>query len=731
MWMRRERWIVVILVLVTLAVYWPVGRCGFINFDDDRYVTENSHVQAGLTGEGVRWALTSGEAANWHPLTWMSHMLDCQFYGLRPEGHHFTNLVFHIINALLVFVLLRSLTGAVWRSAMVAALFAWHPMHVESVAWVSERKDVLSTFFGLLSLWAYANYARISNGPGKKHRAGIWYAFALGLFVLGLMSKPMLVTLPLVMLLLDYWPLRRSSVSGSGKTTPSGGLPLKKLLAEKIPFLLLAGGSSVVTFLVQQRGGAVAALGRVPWQMRLGNVPVAYLRYVEKLFWPRGLCILYPLTSPWPAGLVAAAAAGLVAGTIAVCMVARSRPYLPVGWFWFIGMLIPVIGLVQVGRQALADRYTYVPYLGLFIMLVWGVAELSAGWAGRKAVLPGLCAAVLAGCLWLTHDQLRYWKDSVSVFERAIEVNPTNTVALSNAALALMADGKVEEGIAKARQALKLEPNLAEAEATLAYGFICQGKVSEAIPHYRAALRLAPDLPDALSNLAETLSAAPNPEERNGVEAVKLAERACQLTGYSRPLFVSTLADAYAEAGRFDEAIATADKARDLARRIGNNVLANMTEQRLELYRAHRSFHGQTNPADQECETAMQLAGKGDVPGAIDHYREALRLDPNQIGALNNLAWLLATDSNPKNRDGQEAVRLATHACELTHYEQPLLIGTLAAAQAEAGQFEQAVTSASKARELFLAAGNTALAETNRKLIELYRSHQAYRAAAN
>ena len=366
----------IILVLVTIALYWPATRHDFVNYDDDAYVTANVRVQTGLTLESMKWALFSPVNNNWHPLTVWSHMADCQFFGLEPWGHHLTSVLLHALNTVLVFLLLGSLTGAFWRSVLVAALFGWHPLHVESVAWVSERKDVLSAFFGLLALIAYARYAEGSTQPQGRGSwsviRGPWslshppfavfYLLSLLLFALGLMSKPMLVTWPFVMLLLDYWPLRRFEPS----TLNSQLSTILRLLKEKIPFFVLAALGSVVTFEVQQHGGAIMAAERLPLAGRSENALVSYCRYLGKLFWPTDMAVFYPLPGQWPVGKVLLAGVVMLGITLVLFRLRRRYPYLLMGWLWYCGTLVPVIQLVQTGSHAMADRYTYIPSVGVW-----------------------------------------------------------------------------------------------------------------------------------------------------------------------------------------------------------------------------------------------------------------------------------------------------------------------------------------------------------------------------
>ncbi|HZQ47254.1 MAG TPA: tetratricopeptide repeat protein, partial [Verrucomicrobiae bacterium] len=577
--MRRENLIYVLLGLVTLVLFAPVAGHEFINCDDPDYVTDNPPVNAGLTGTGVVWAFTKSHASNWHPLTWISHMVDCQMFGLKPAGHHIVNLFFHVANTLLLFGILRRMTGAMWQSAFVAALFAWHPMHVESVAWVAERKDVLSTFFWLLTMLAYVRYAEESRvqsntesgappdlrpsgqadvktlrvnlsaelGKERRRSKGYYYRLTLVCFALGLLAKPMLVTLPFVLLLLDFWPLNRSTELNKAN--------LVRLIWEKVPFFILAAVSSVITYVAQKSSGAMSTLEAVSLDYRINNSLVAYLRYVEKIFWPHDMAIFYPRPISWDSGLVMAGGIMLAAVTIAVVLWAKRRPYLAVGWLWFVGTLVPVIGLVQVGAASMADRYTYVPGIGLFIMVAWGLADLMAKWALGQTALRTASAVALAACVMVTSVQLKYWKDNITLYEHAIAVTSNNVLAYIDEGSALLLMGKTEEGIARLQQALAVKPDQWSANCGMAVALDGQGKAKEAIPYYREALRQRPDMPEMLNNMAWILAANPDPSLRNGPEAVEFGERACKLTHYEKPFLIGTLAAAYAEAGRFKEAV--------------------------------------------------------------------------------------------------------------------------------------------------------------------------------
>jgi len=479
---KREVLVCAGLTAVVLAVYGQVGQHAFINFDDPDYVTANPYVRAGVTRAGVAWALTTAHASNWHPLTWLSHMIDCQLWGLRPGAHHLTSVVLHAVNAMLVFTLLNGTTGALWASAAVAWLFALHPLHVESVAWVAERKDVLSTLFGLLALVAYGRYV---PRPDAKR-----YLLVVAAFALSLMAKPMLVTLPLVMLLLDVWPLRRRP------------LPVW----EKVPLLGVAAASSLVTFAVGLRGGAVAAVDEVRFPTRLANVVVSYLRYLWKTIVPTDLVIFYPRTA-LPAWEVVGAATVLVAISSIVAWRARRHPWLAVGWLWYLVTLLPVIGLVQVGDQAMADRYTYVPLIGPFIMLAWSAREIARRSARAAVPVAIMSAALLAACPVLTWFQVRHWRDSMTLFSHATAVFPDGYVGQLQLGNALAGEGRFAEAIACYSRALHAKPDLAEAHGNLGVMLAREGNTSQAIAELMEALRLNPESVDAHNNLGVVLAA--------------------------------------------------------------------------------------------------------------------------------------------------------------------------------------------------------------------------------
>src|SRR5258706_9889501 len=481
---RRDLWVWLFLVLAIAAVYSQVSDHEFINYDDPAYVTGNPHVRNGLTRDGLIWAFTSGEASNWFPLTRLFHMLDCQFFGLRSGAHHVTNVVLHACNTLLLFELLKRITGAPSRSGFVAFVFALHPLHVESVAWVAERKDVLSALFWFLTLWTYVNYV---ERPSAGH-----YLLVVLLFCCGLMSKPMVVTLPFVMLLLDAWPLRR---------VPKA--PVSRLVIEKAPLFALSIISSIVTYVVQQRGGSVSSLDLVAIPTRIQNALVTYVVYLGQFFWPAKLAVVYPYVTDRPAWQWIAA--GLVLAGFTTLVLRARRPYLAVGWFWYVGSLVPVIGLVQVGVQSRADRYTYLPMIGISIMLAWGVTELFEQRRWPRMALASLSAAVCAVWLVMTWINLGYWQNSITLFEHAIVTTDENYVAHNNLGAALRSAGRITEAIPHFETALSLRPADAQIQENLGEALMASGRIDDAIPHLASAVRLQPDLSKAHVGLGSAL----------------------------------------------------------------------------------------------------------------------------------------------------------------------------------------------------------------------------------
>ena len=476
-----------LLILATVAVYAPVLHHGFVEWDDPYYVTENSHVRAGLSAGGIAWAFTAVTLANWHPLTWLSHMLDVSLFGLSPSGHHLTSLLLHLANTLLLFDVIRRMTGSPWRSLGVAALFALHPLHVESVAWISERKDVLSTFFWLAAIWAHARHV--------ERPAPTRYALVALAFGLGLMAKPMLVSLPLTLLILDGWPLSRARDMRLSTWRP--------LVVEKLPLFAMSLASAVVAWLAQKSGGAMAGS---PLSTRVANVILGYAGYLEKTVWPAGLSALYPYREHPPAAEVAAKAAVLVVVTAAVAWFGRRRAYLVAGWLWYLVTLMPVIGLVRIGQQGMADRYSYVPLVGVFVMLVWGAADLAARMRlarGARTVTGGAAVLAAAALALGARHQVGTWKDGTTLWERVIAVGGNSAVIQNNLGAALEKAGRLDEAASHFVEATRLDPRHSRARCNLGNVRFEQGRLAEAIQAYDEALRIDPDYGQARLNLAK------------------------------------------------------------------------------------------------------------------------------------------------------------------------------------------------------------------------------------
>jgi tetratricopeptide (TPR) repeat protein len=489
---RESLWISLGLVVAVAIAYWPVRNFGFVRFDDPTYVTENPHIVSGISWSAVQWAFTSGYGANWHPVTWLSHMMDVQLFAFDAGAHHLTNVLLHAATTLLLFAVLLRMTGAMWRSAIVAGLFGLHPIHVESVAWVAERKDVLSAFFWTLTLLTYAAYVR---RPRVSR-----YAWVLASFALGLMAKPMVVTLPFVLLLLDVWPLSRLDLGGKWWTSA------RPLVWEKLPLFALSIASSVITYVVQQQGGTVASSVRLPLIERLGNALIAYVAYIGKMFWPIHLAAYYPYPRALPIVWVLVSGLLLIAASVGAILAARRRPYVLVGWLWYLGTLVPAIGIVQVGTQAMADRYTYIPLIGVFIVLAWGVPDAISRWPQLRIPAIAVAAGVLVACVAATRVQVRSWESSLTLWRHALDVTSDNYAAHTYYGNALAARGDVDRAIAEYTEAIRIRPDYPEAHNNLGPALASRGKFDEAIAHFAEAIRLKPNYADAHSNLGVALA---------------------------------------------------------------------------------------------------------------------------------------------------------------------------------------------------------------------------------
>ena len=738
--LRQRRLICLLLVLLTLALYLPVTNHSFINFDDDQYVTGNSHVNAGLNWSGITWAFHSRYAHNWHPLTWISHMLDCQWYGLNPTGHHLTSLLFHIANTVLLFLFLNRTTGTIGRSGFVAVLFACHPLHVESVAWVAERKDVLSTFFWILTLLAYARFVEESKTQSPKSqpqssklkaprpefkaqspKATVFYVTALVMFACGLMSKPMLVTLPFVLLLLDFWPLQRFTLNNFGVHTST----LVRLIVEKIPFLVLSLASSVITFLVQR--GALAPLDTLPLSFRLSNAAVSYLRYVSKSFWPSDLAVFYPIPAHWPSALVIISTSFALACSVLFLRLARRYPYLFVGWFWYLGTLIPVIGLVQAGAQSIADRYLYIPDIGLFITAVWGFNALWGASPPKTSIAGMVGIVILVGCSVGTWRQLLFWQNSVTLFSHAKAVVPENYLIDNHLGEALDEVGQFDMAIPILEESVHINPANARGFAELGTAFAQERKLPEAIESFRKAVQLRPDdavlhydlgaellengqLNEATAELLTALQLNPNFAAAHRSLAADLLKRGETMAALEQFSEAVNLSPAWADA-HFDYGLALLnDNQPAMAVDQFSAAVALAPDQARGHYRLAEALLCRHRPRD-----------------AVDEFWKALRLDPNYPDALNDLAWMLATDPDSKLRWGTVAVHLAERACALTDYQSAAMLTTLGAAYAEAGRFPEAIKTVQQARDLTSTTGQKDLADRNELLLQLFKSERPYR----
>jgi protein O-mannosyl-transferase len=704
--------LMVALFVLTLALYWPATGNDFLAYDDADYVTSNPQVQAGLSWAGVKSAFSTPTSCNWHPVTMLSHSLDCQLFGLKPWGHHLSSLLLHALNAVLLFALLRRLTGSTWRSFWVAALFALHPLRVESVAWVAERKDVLSGCFGLLTLLLYTRYAQAqlptpqaagkaqsskaqvpprpshlagpavpSPAPGTRpsllpltQPAAGWYWLALVSFALGLMSKAMLVTWPFVLLLLDYWPLGRLKFRSKNAECRSQNRPAPKaepsnfnlqpsafsLLFEKLPFLALAALASVVTFMVQQHGGAVVETGDLPLGLRCSNALISYCRYLGKLCWPTDLAVFYPHPQHWP-WLQVLWASGVLLGLSGLVWAQRRRwPFLLVGWLWYLGTLVPVLGLVQVGQASLADRYTYLPLIGVLVLGVWGAQELTRGSRYLALAFSAVGAVALLVCLGLTRQQLGYWKDSETLFGHSLAVTPDSAVTHLFFADALKRKGCTEAALSHLQETVRLKPTYAEARYNLGVALVGLGRTDEAIREYQEAIHLQPDYFQAHNNLGAALAA-----QGQNDEAIAQYQEAIRL----QPDYVlahNNLGSILLRQGQTDAAIGQYQEVARLRPDSAevHNDLGKALFRKGQWEAARQQFQAavglQPSHAEAHFNLGTALAIQGHLNEAIGQFQETLRLNPDHADAHYNLGTALARTSQMAGaiHEFQEALRL-------------------------------------------------------------------------
>ncbi len=648
-----------VLFALVLCTFARALQCDFQFYDEADYLLNNPHVNSGLSWSNFTWALFNLDKCNWYPLTWLSHMLDFNLFGTDPRGHHLINVLYHAANAVLLFLVMKRMTGTMWRSWMVAGLFALHPLRVESVAWISERKDVLSAFFWLLALWTYVRHTEECRGQGSGIGRWKYYGLTLLLFIFSLMSKAMAVTFPFVLLLLDYWPLGRWRTD------------VRRVWMEKIPFFLILPFVCAIFYLAQKGGGATTEMGWLPWEGRVENAFVSYARYLGKFFFPSNLCIYYPHPGFWPAAIVMTAFL-LVAGVSILAWQTRRRvPWLFVGWFWYIGTAVPIIGLVQLGSQSIADRYTYIPMIGIALLVVWCAKDLSDRWRLHHGLQTTMATVALIACAIMTYFQIAYWKDSATAWSRAIAVTKNNFMAhycLGNISWHTNPD----LSLAEFQKSVELNPDYLNSQLGLGAQLCAHHDFWGGINHFEMAIRIEPQ--------------------------------------HSRAYYGLSLC--FLQLGRAGDAVSSFIKAVELDP--GNSQYKADLNQVL--------FFG-----SEKTETVSNLLeiARSD-PKKFDNFLRAVELDTNQVDLINNLAWEFATYHDPKLRNGHHAIRLARHACEITGYQSPICVRTLAVAYAEDSRFDEAVSASELACSLASSSGQPELFRQNQELLKLFRSHQPF-----
>jgi tetratricopeptide (TPR) repeat protein len=681
---RRDAIVSVAVAIVTFALFAQTRHHDYIVYDDPQYVQQNDRVLRGLSWDNTRWAFTTTRMANWHPLAWMSHMLDVELFGPTPGPQHLVSVAIHAINAALVFLALSSLTRsaetehgrdarATWCAALVAVLFAMHPLRMESVAWIAERKDLLCAMFFFTAIGCYGQYVR--------RQSWAWYGATLGAFLLGVLSKPMIVTFPFVLLLVDYWPLKR---------------PVRlKLIWEKVPFFLTAIGASIITFIAQQRSGAMEP-ATYPIPMRIANAVWAYGRYLRKTFIPSDLAAFYPYYGvvrgtqfPWTSAAIAGVVL-LIITTIAITAWRRERAVL-IGWLWFLGVMVPTIGLVQVGSQSMADRYAYIPQVGLFIALIYGGAAVGDRWPSLRRLLVGM-ACLFAGILTIsTAYQLRYWENSDTLFRHAMDVTHHNATANISIALYLTKDHP-DDAIPYYEAALGISPGMSEGHSNLGALLGERGQMDTALDHLMQAVQLDPKYAEARNNLGNLLSRmgrVPQALHQYG-EAIRLDPDSAKIH--------YNLAMTLSQAGRFDEAV---------------RQFAEALRLRPDYPQAHFG-------------NALALVASGKVEPGKREFERFLEMQPDAVDAMAQFAWALATNPNSSARDPQGAIGLAEHVNKLTLGERPEYLDTLAAAYASAGDFKRAIALATRARDLALKRNQADFADRIARRLELYQSGKPF-----
>jgi protein O-mannosyl-transferase len=633
--------ICLLLSASVVTVYWQLTGFEFVNFDDPKYVIENPIIRQGITLQGIRWAFVSVHASNWHPLTWISHMLDIQFFGMKPGLHHLTNVILHMINALMLFLILEKMTGALWRSAIVAALFALHPLHVESVAWISERKDLLSFFFWISTIMAYLWYV--------KGRSIQRYLIVVLLYILGLLSKPMLVTLPFLLLVLDFWPLKRFNIlettdSSNPQGKQHGLLPQVLLLClEKLPLLIIAVISCGVTIYAQRSGGALPPFEILSMTMRIENALVSYVAYLGKMIWPLNLAVFYPYPAILSPYIVIVSCILLLMATVLVLFNAIRLPYLAVGWFWYLGTLIPVIGILQVGSQSMADRYTYIPLVGIFIMIVWGLQDALHRLIKGKTIFCVVSVSVCSLLMYVSWTQTSFWKDSETLFTHAINVTSRNALAYYNLGKALEDKGDKDGAIGNYEKALQIEPNDPETHSSLATLLGEKGLFSEATTHFNTALGINPRSIETMVNLANVLLRMGNTDS-----AIFYYRKALRMDPGNAEIY-NNLGTAYVYRGElktsvelYQKALRIRPKYEDAAKNLmkAQAALAGIENAIVKLEEYIKA--DPRNP-DLYIKMAGLRRQQGDMDQAIAGYKKALEINPKSVQALYGLVMIFSS----------------------------------------------------------------------------------------
>lgn len=707
---RRAAAVCLALALITFILYWPVRHNGFTNFDDNGYITENPRVYTGLNLSNICWAFTHIHAGYWIPVTWMSHMLDCQLFGLNPGPQHLVSVVIHIATSILIFLWLLQLTGAMWRCAFVAALFAWHPLHVESVAWACERKDVLSAFFWMLTLIAYTQYARALVSSNIR-RAMLHYLLALLGFACGMMSKPMVVTLPCVLLLLDFWPLARFAPWGPAFNIQN----ISKLLLEKIPFFAISAAGSVIGFWTQKSAGAVST---DTLSSRVANALGSYIRYISKFFWPTDLSVFYPFPQHGVAAMAITGAVLILACSIAFIVLSRQWPYLFVGWFWFLGTFVPVIGFIQSGSQSMADRFIYIPSIGLSILITWGVADVCASRQWKR--FPALVSiTALAACIVITSIQIKYWRSSITLFRHALDVTTDNYVADACLGQALDVEGRDREALKYCQDAVRINPDYPPGQFFLGVVLWKQGDINAAFARLNAAALAAPGDAGFLYNLGKFLLEHGYPD--------KAAERFRKIINDNPdftelPETCNALGKALLKEGKLQQAADQLSRAVQLEPSnpqfhydLGTVLLATARPNDA-INEFSKAIALQPGFVSAQQNLAVALAGQNRFPEAIAHFTKVEQLQPNDPDSYFDLGLTFLKNHQPTNAATQFFCELELSPAETKgHYR-------LAQALAQQKNFSQAVSEYRKTLQL-----TPTFTEAKKELDQILAAHPELR----